>query len=117
MPGNRPRSREISRFFIDYGLAAVFGFVLLEQLGAPVPALPVLLLAGAKAIGDPLYLVYALAVSIVASTIGDLAWFWAGRRYGHRVLKLLCRVSLSPDSCVRQTESTYERREIGRAHV
>ena len=86
--------------------------MLLEQLGAPVPALPVLLLAGAQATGDPLYLVYALVLSIVASTIGDLAWFWAGRRYGHRVLKLLCRVSLSPDSCVRQTESTYERRGV-----
>lgn len=90
----------------------MFGFVLLEQLGAPIPALPVLLLAGAKAIDDPLYGVYALALSIFACTVGDLAWFWAGRRYGYRVLKLLCRVSLSPDSCVRQTESTYERRGV-----
>lgn len=86
--------------------------MLLEQLGAPIPALPVLLLAGAKAIDDPMYLVYTLVLSILACTIGDLAWFWAGRRYGYRVLKLLCRVSLSPDSCVRQTESTYERRGV-----
>ena len=86
--------------------------MLIEQLGAPIPALPVLLLAGARAIGDPLHLLYALVLAIVASTIGDLAWFWAGRRYGHRVLRLLCRMSLSPDSCVRQTESTYERRGI-----
>jgi membrane protein DedA with SNARE-associated domain/rhodanese-related sulfurtransferase len=86
--------------------------VLLEQLGVPVPALPVLLLAGAKAISDPLYLAYALGLSIVASAIGDLAWFWAGRRYGHRVLRLLCRLSLSPDSCVRQTEGVYERRGV-----
>lgn len=81
-------------------------------MGAPIPALPVLLFAGAKAIDDPLYGVYALALSILACTIGDLAWFWAGRRYGYGVLKLLCRVSLSPDSCVRQTESTYERRGV-----
>lgn len=84
--------------------------MLLEQLGAPIPALPVLLLAGARAVGDPFHLLYALVLAIVASTIGDLVWFWAGRRYGHRVLRLLCRLSLSPDSCVRQTESTYERR-------
>ena len=32
-----------------------------------------------------------------------------GRRYGYRVLKLLCRVSLSPDTCVRQTEGIFER--------
>ena len=88
----------------------MFGFVLLEQLGAPIAAFPVLLLAGAKAIDDPIYAVYALAVSMLACTVGDFAWFWAGRRYGYGVLKLLCRISLSPDSCVRQTEATYERR-------
>ncbi len=103
----------VTDFFEQYGLAAVFGIVLLEQIGAPIPALPVLLLAGAAAMHDPLYGVYALVLAIVASTLGDLAWYAAGRRYGHRVLKTLCRVSLSPDSCVRQTESTFERRGPG----
>jgi rhodanese-related sulfurtransferase len=44
--------------------------------------------------------------------MGDLVWYAAGRRYGHGVLKLLCRVSLSPDSCVRQTESVFEKRGV-----
>jgi membrane protein DedA with SNARE-associated domain/rhodanese-related sulfurtransferase len=92
---------------------SVFAVVLLEQIGAPIPALPVLLLAGAAAMQDPLYGVYALVLAMVASTLGDLAWYAAGRRYGHRVLKTLCQVSLSPDSCVRQTESTFERRGPG----
>src|SRR5512147_1339546 len=100
----------MTRFFAEHGLAAVFGFVLLEQLGAPIPALPVLLLAGAHAISDPMSAVYALALSVLACSVADLAWFWAGRRYGYRILKLLCRVSLSPDSCVRQTEANYEKR-------
>lgn len=103
---------QLTQFFAEYGLAAVFGVVLLEQLGAPLPAFPVLMFAGAMAIENPLYGVYALAAAIVASTVGDLAWFWAGRRYGHCVLKTLCRVSLSPDSCVRQTETTFERRGV-----
>ncbi|MFO1206964.1 MAG: DedA family protein/thiosulfate sulfurtransferase GlpE [Burkholderiales bacterium] len=103
----------VTEFFEQYGLAAVFGVVLLEQIGAPIPAVPVLLLAGAAAMHDPLYGVYALVLAIVASTLGDLVWYVAGRRYGHRVLKTLCRVSLSPDSCVRQTESTFERRGPG----
>jgi membrane protein DedA with SNARE-associated domain/rhodanese-related sulfurtransferase len=105
-------SKRITQFFADYSLCAVFGFVLLEQLGAPIPALPFLLLAGAKAIDDPLYGVYALAGSVLACTIGDAAWFWAGRRYGYGVLKLLCRVSISPDSCVSQTETIYEHRGV-----
>jgi len=33
----------------------------------------------------------------------------AGLRYGDRVMKFLCRVSLSPDTCVRQTESKFDR--------
>ena len=100
----------LSELFREYGLASVFVVVLLEQIGAPIPALPVLLLAGAAATQDPLYGLYALVLAMVASTLGDLAWYAAGRRYGHRVLKTLCRVSLSPDSCVRQTENTFERR-------
>ena len=51
----------------------------------------------------------ATQVSVVASLVADLAWFWAGRRFGYPVLRFLCRVSLSPDTCVRQTEGIFER--------
>ena len=105
--------QDIHQIFAEYGLAAVFAAVFLEQVGAPIPALPVLLLAGALAADDPLFGALALFVAMLASTLGDLAWFWAGRRFGHRVLSLMCRVSLSPDSCVRQTEATFERRGVG----
>jgi membrane protein DedA with SNARE-associated domain/rhodanese-related sulfurtransferase len=101
------------QLFVQYGLIAVFAAVFLEQVGAPIPALPVLLLAGALAANDPIFGALALIAAVVASTIGDLLWFWAGRRYGHRVLKLMCKVSISPDSCVRQTEATFERRGVG----
>src|SRR6185295_12872782 len=43
------------------------------------------------------------------SLVADLIWFWAGRRYGYPVLRFLCKVSLSPDTCVRQTEGIFER--------
>jgi membrane protein DedA with SNARE-associated domain/rhodanese-related sulfurtransferase len=93
----------------EYGLAGVFAVVLVQQLGAPIPATPVLMLAGAHAAADPLYGVYALGLAILASAIGSLPWFWAGQRYGYRVLKLVCRISLSQDSCVRQTENLFQR--------
>jgi membrane protein DedA with SNARE-associated domain len=50
-----------------------------------------------------------LTAALVASLGADLVWYALGRRYGNRVLKTLCRVSLSPDSCVRQTEGIFER--------
>lgn len=103
---------EITDFYGSFGLVTVFAVVLLQQIGAPIPAWPVLVLAGASAIDDPLQGIYALAGAVVASSIGNLAWFWAGRRYGYRVLKLLCRMTLSPDSCVRATETAFERHGV-----
>jgi len=84
--------------------------VLVHQLGIPIPAFPVLIWAGAVAFGDPPLLAQAFVVSTLAGAAGNVPWYLAGRRYGYRVLKLLCRISLSPDSCVRQTEVVFERR-------
>ncbi len=82
---------------------------LLHELGVPVPMTPTALVAGARAVTagvNPVLLVIAI---VVAMTIGNAAWFAAGRRYGSAVLKLLCRVSLSPDTCVARTEGTFGR--------
>jgi membrane protein DedA with SNARE-associated domain/rhodanese-related sulfurtransferase len=84
--------------------------VLLHQLGIPLPAFPVLIWAGAAAFADPVRLFVVFLATTLAGTLGNLPWYWAGRRYGHRVLALLCRITLSPDSCVRKTETTFERR-------
>ncbi|MGE5094831.1 MAG: VTT domain-containing protein [Betaproteobacteria bacterium] len=92
-----------------HGLAFVFANVLVEQAGLPIPALPTLVVAGALAAEGSMSIVAVLAVAIVASLIGDGLWYIAGRRHGLRVLKLLCRISLSPDACVRQTEGNYGR--------
>ena len=87
----------------QYGLAAVFINVGLEQLGLPVPAYPVLILTGALRVGGR-HSVYALLVTAAGLLVADRLWYWAGHRFGSRVPKKLCRISLSPDSCVRQTE-------------
>jgi membrane protein DedA with SNARE-associated domain/rhodanese-related sulfurtransferase len=100
---------QITDFYDSFGLVTVFAVVLLQALGAPIPASPLLILAGAKAMDDPLHGTYALALAVVASVIGSVPWYYAGRRHGYRVLKLVCRVTLSPDSCVRRTESAFER--------
>jgi membrane protein DedA with SNARE-associated domain/rhodanese-related sulfurtransferase len=95
--------------FAQYGLLALFVCVLIEQLGAPVPALPFLLLAGVASTSNGVFALHALAVAVLASMLADSLWFHAGRRFGHRVLALLCRISISPDSCVRQSELSFAR--------
>jgi membrane protein DedA with SNARE-associated domain/rhodanese-related sulfurtransferase len=92
-----------------HGLWLVFANVLTEQAGLPVPAYPTLIIAGAYLTGGEHGLVALLLVGTVAAVIADTFWYLAGRRFGTRVLKTLCRVSLSPDSCVRQTETIFER--------
>lgn len=91
-------------FFLElieqYGLLFVFGNVLIEQLGAPVPAYPTLVITGALLdrgeYSGPMLLFTAVIVALIA----DFAWYQAERRYGGRVMARLCRISLSPDSFV-----------------
>jgi len=92
-----------------YGLPIVFVNVLVEQAGLPIPAVPTLVVAGALAVEGRLELSAVIVVALLAAFISDSMWFFAGRRHGSRVLKLLCRISLSPDACVRQTETTFGR--------
>lgn len=92
-----------------YGLALVFINVLALQAGLPTPAYPTLIVTGALASRGGHSLPALLATAVAASLIADLAWYAAGRRIGGSVLRTLCRISLSQDSCVRQTESIFTR--------
>jgi len=91
------------------GLGVVFFNILLEQLGLPVPAVPTLIIAGALAADGRLSATAVLLLALCACLIGDTTWYLAGRRYGGRVMKLLCRISLTPDICVSQTQASFER--------
>ncbi len=92
-----------------YGYLVVFGSVLAEQIGIPIPAIPFLLAAGGLAGSGRLSLALLLALSGVASLMADLTWYWIGRLGGARVLGWLCRISLEPDSCVRRTQTSFSK--------
>jgi membrane protein DedA with SNARE-associated domain/rhodanese-related sulfurtransferase len=93
----------------EYGLVVAFVNVLLAQLGAPVPSYPVLIVTGALAANGRYPLAALHATVVLACLVADLAWYAAGRRYGGRMVRAVCRISISPDSCVRQTESLFDR--------
>ena len=101
--------QELAQLIGHYGLALVFLNVLVEQIGLPVPAVPTLVVAGALAAAGELSAAAVFGVAVLACFIGDGLWFAGGRIYGRRVMSLLCRISLSPDSCVRQSEYHFER--------
>jgi len=93
----------------QHGLTLVFANVLLAQLGLPIPALPMLIVAGALIAEGSLNAASLALVVVVASLLGDTPWYFAGRRYGYAILRTLCRISMEPDSCVKQTENIFTR--------
>jgi len=93
----------------EYGLALIFANVLVERVGLPLPAMPTLIIAGALAAIGKLSAIEVFGVAVVACVLGDTLWYAAGVYYGRRVISLLCRISMSPDSCVRQTENRFAR--------
>src|ERR1700712_5646961 len=99
----------LNALIIQYGVLTVFANVLLDQIGLPIPAIPTLIVAGALAADGKLYAPAIFAVSVLACVIADFGWYVAGRYYGNRIMKTLCRISLTPDSCVSTAESRFER--------
>src|SRR5262249_41267277 len=98
------------RFLVEHGAAVLFAVSLVNQLGLPFPAMPWLLGAGALARGGQLDLVGSIAIAMVASVLAHAAWYEAGRRRGAGILRLVCRVTLEPDACVRKSHDLFARR-------
>ena len=92
---------------IRHGYSVVFGWVLAEQIGLPLPAEPFLLASGGVAGTGRLSLPLILLAASAASLIADTMWYWLGRLAGMRVIGWLCRITLEPDSCVRRTERAF----------
>ena len=99
----------IVHFLIQHGYLLIFLWLLAEQGAVPLPSVPLLLAAGAVARTGRLELHVILACGLLACLIADNIWFELGRRRGARVLRFICRISLEPDSCVRQTENLFVR--------
>jgi membrane protein DedA with SNARE-associated domain/rhodanese-related sulfurtransferase len=97
-------------FFVAHAYAILFLWVLAEQLGVPVPSLPLLLTAGTLSATHRLSLTPALLVALLACAIADSTWYFLGLRYGTSVLRLLCKFSLESTTCVAKTEGYFTRR-------
>jgi membrane protein DedA with SNARE-associated domain len=96
-------------FLVRHGAMVLFAAVFIEQLGVPLPSVPWLLAAGALVGTGKMNGAVALLAAVCGSLLPDMIWFYVGRRHGDRVLRLLCRISLEPDTCVRKTQDTFTR--------
>jgi membrane protein DedA with SNARE-associated domain/rhodanese-related sulfurtransferase len=96
-------------FLTRHGAVVLFGAVFVEQLGLPLPSVPWLFAAGALIGAGKMSWWVALGPAVFGSLLADMIWFYLGRHYGNRVLGLLCKISLEPDTCVRKTQNIFTR--------
>ena len=100
---------DVTALLEKYGLVVVFLNVLLDQGGLPLPAIPTLMAAAALAGRWDWRITEIIGAGVLGAMIADGIWLRSGLRHGRRVLGLICKVSLSPDFCVRQTETLFGR--------
>jgi membrane protein DedA with SNARE-associated domain/rhodanese-related sulfurtransferase len=97
-------------FFVVHAYIILFLWVLVEQLGCPVPSIPLLLTAGTLSATHRVSFLASLAAVIAACLLADSSWFSLGRNFGNRVIRLLCKLSLEASTCVSKTEGYFTRR-------
>jgi membrane protein DedA with SNARE-associated domain/rhodanese-related sulfurtransferase len=107
--GNFPMALP-THILLTYGYLLLFAWVLVEQFGIPLPATPILLAAGALSAEGQLSFPLALLAGLAGSLTADSTWFFVGRKHGHHVLRLLCKLSMEPTVCVRRTQDSFGRR-------
>lgn len=100
-------------FFLKYGYLILFLWVMTEQIGIPVPSVPILLTAGTLTATHKLNLPLALAAVTLGSLTSDTVWYFLGKRYGGAVVKLVCRLSMESATCVKKTEGYFTRHGAG----
>ncbi|HUA85495.1 MAG TPA: VTT domain-containing protein [Bryobacteraceae bacterium] len=99
---------EIIDFLLRHGTWVLFIWVLAEQLGIPVPSIPIFLAMGALIGTGARSFSSVMPLIFIAAILGDSVWYALGRRNGHSVLRLLCRISIEPDSCVSSTQAWFK---------
>ncbi|MBV8904102.1 MAG: VTT domain-containing protein [Acidobacteriia bacterium] len=92
---------------LTYGglLLAVFG----NQICLPVPSIVFLMAAGALSAHGQMRASISVFLGIVGCLVADGIWFWFGRQWGSKALRLLCRLSTDPKRCSKQAHEKFAR--------
>jgi membrane protein DedA with SNARE-associated domain/rhodanese-related sulfurtransferase len=97
-------------FFVGHAYAILFFWVLVEQLGLPIPSIPLMLTAGTLSATHRVSFTTALLSVVAACIISDSTWYTLGRRYGGGVIRILCKLSLEATTCVAKTQGYFTKR-------
>ncbi len=100
----------VKMLFLRHAYTVMFGWVLVEQAGVPIPSVPLMLAAGTMSAAHKLHIALIIPVVLLACFLADSTWWWLGRQYGSRVLDVLCRLSLDASTCVNRAQGSIARR-------
>lgn len=92
-----------------YGLWVVFLIALLQSVGLPLPAFAVLIVTAAITPATTGNIIALILTGAAGTLLGDFILYFAGKRYGTGILGRLCKISISPDSCVRSTGDLFDK--------
>jgi len=100
----------VMSLLVHHAYALLFGWVLIEQGGLPIPSVPLMLAVGTMSAAHKVHVAFALPLVMLACLLSDSAWYFLGRAYGSKVLNLLCRFSMEAATCVTKTQGTVGKR-------
>jgi membrane protein DedA with SNARE-associated domain len=106
-----------TQLLLQHGYLFVFLYVFAVGIGLPIPADPLLLIMGAL-VGDHHYNLFeAFFAAVIPAILADYIWYEVGRLKGSSVLRLICRVAIEPDTCVRTAETNFTKRGVSTLYI
>ena len=99
----------VLQFVMKHGYSVLFGGLLAQHLGLPIPGPLFLLAAAAIAATGKMGVAATLILAVAACVLGDWAWYEAGRREGDRVLHFIHRLTRDPDAHGEKAKATFAR--------
>jgi membrane protein DedA with SNARE-associated domain len=99
----------IVQLLVKHGYSVLFASVFARQMWLPIPAILVLIAAGALAGSGHMTFAVALGLAIVACLLADMVWYEAGRRWGDQILHFIYSLALDPGAAAGRSKETFVR--------
>lgn len=97
----------------QHGYLVIAVVVFAEAIGLPMPAAVALVAGGAAVASGTLHISKLFILTLAGMLLGDVLLYLIGRYTGWALLGFLCKVSVSPETCIlRSAESFYKRGKL-----
>ena len=83
--------------------------VLANQICLPVPSIVFLMAAGALCAHGKMLASVVILLAVFGCLTGDGIWFWFGRKWGSKAMRIICRFSADPRHCSQNARDKFRR--------